>query len=269
MSGGSVALEGGGTLTYDEYGRGPAIVLVHGSPGTARAWQRVAERLAARFRVIAPNLPGYGGSSAGSERGDSSHAAAAVGALTAALGAPRVLVGYSYGGVVALQAALRGAVRPGALALLEPVAVPVLDALGHPDDFARARVAFDDYVARVEAGDGQAVRTMVEFWFGPGSFEQMPAPMRGFLTEHAPHNARDVAATFRDRYTRAGLQGLAMPVLVVLGERSPAVMARICELISATVPRGTLVRLPRANHALTTTHADVVADLVADLADGR
>lgn len=265
----ALRLAGGGTLTYEEYGVGPAIFLIHGSPGTARAWQRVAERLATRFRVIAPNLPGYGGSSAGPEDGDSSHAAEAIGALASALGAPRVLTGYSYGGVVALQAALRGAVRPDALALLEPVAVPVLDALGDPAGYRCARVVFDDYVASVTAGDGAAVRTMVEFWFGPGSFERMPAPMRSFLAEHAQHNARDVAATFRDAYTREGLRRLAMPVLVVLGERSPAVMARICQDIANTVVRGALVRLAQANHALTTTHADQVADLIAEVADGR
>lgn len=265
----ALSLRGGGTLTYEESGRGPAIFLVHGSPGTARAWQRVAERLAARFRVIAPNLPGYAGSSASPERVDSSHAAAAIGALAAEVGAPRVLAGHSYGGVVALQAVLRGAIRPDALALFEPVAVPVLDALGDPEAYRNARVVFDDYVARVRAGDGQAVRTMVEFWFGAGSFERMPAPMRSFLIEHAPHNARDVSATFRDVYTREGLQRLPMPVLVVLGQQSPAVMTRICEGLAGAVPRGSLVRLERANHALTTTHADAVADLIAELADGR
>ena len=45
-------------LAYDDAGQGPPIVLIHGSPGTSHAWQSVAQRLAARFRVIAPNLPG-------------------------------------------------------------------------------------------------------------------------------------------------------------------------------------------------------------------
>ena len=262
-----LSLRGGGALCYEEYGSGPAIVLVHGSPGTARAWQRAAERLAKRFRVIAPNLPGYGGSSAGPEGGDSAYAADAIGALATEHGAPRVLAGYSYGGVVALQAALRGAARPEALALIEPVAVPMLDALGAADAYARTRAVFDGYAAMVETGDREAVRTMVEFWFGPGSFEQMPGPARAYLVDQAPANARDVRATLRGRYSLEALRRLAMPVLVVLGDRSPAVMATICEGIASTAGRGSLSRLAGANHALITTHADAVADLIADLAD--
>ncbi len=262
----ALSLRGGGALTYDEYGAGPLVVLVHGSPGTARGWQRAAERLAKRFRVVAPNLPGYAGSSASPEPGNA-HAAAAIGALAAELGPPRVLAGYSYGGVVALQAVLRGAVRPDALGLIEPVAVPMLDALGAADAYARTHAVFDGYAARVEAGDSEAVRAMVEFWFGPGSFEQMPPPARGFLVDQAPANARDVRATLADRYSLDALRRLALPVLVVLGDRSPAAMATICEGIASGVPRGALVRLERANHALVTTHADAVADLLADLAD--
>src|SRR5262245_43361459 len=245
----ALSLRGGGTLTYDEYGSGPRVVLVHGSPGTARGWQRAAGRLAERFRVIAPNLPGYGGSSSNPEGGGSTYGADALGALAAECGVPRVLAGYSYGGVVALRAALRGAVQPAALALIEPVAVPMLDALGEADAYARAHAVFDGYAARVEAGDREAVRTMVEFWFGAGSFEQMPGPPRSFLVDQAPANARDVRATLDDRYSIEGLRRLSMPVLVVLGDRSPAVMAAICEGIASAVARGQLVRLEGANHA--------------------
>ena len=57
------------TIAYDDAGQGPVIVLVHGSPGTSRAWQPVAARLAPRFRVISPNLPGYGGTTRPAARG--------------------------------------------------------------------------------------------------------------------------------------------------------------------------------------------------------
>ena len=85
--------------------------------------------------------------------------------------------------------------------------------------------------------------------------------------EQAPANARDVRATLRGRYSLEALRRLAMPVLVVLGDRSPAVMTTICEGIASTAARGSLARLAGANHALITTHAAAVADLIADLAD--
>jgi pimeloyl-ACP methyl ester carboxylesterase len=119
-------------IAYDDAGEGPVIVLVHGSPGTSRAWQSVVERLVTRFRVIAPNLPGYGATTrpAGEGSGDSSYAAGLIEALIAEVGPPAVLAGHSYGGVVALMTALRGRVKSRALGLFEPVAVPVLAAVG-------------------------------------------------------------------------------------------------------------------------------------------
>jgi haloalkane dehalogenase len=47
-----------------EAGEGPAIVLLHGNPDTHTVWSSVVERLADRYRCIAPDLPGFGSSRA-------------------------------------------------------------------------------------------------------------------------------------------------------------------------------------------------------------
>ena len=49
-------------LQYLTAGHGPAIVLLHGYAETSRMWRPLIPRLAERFRVIAPDLPGIGGS---------------------------------------------------------------------------------------------------------------------------------------------------------------------------------------------------------------
>lgn len=257
-------------IAYDDAGEGPVIVLVHGSPGTSRAWQPVGERLAARFRVVAPNLPGYGATTrpAGDGSGDSSYAAGLLEALIAEVGPPAVLAGHSYGGVVALMTALRGRVKPRALGLFEPVAVPVLAAVGETEAFAAARALFEGYCAAFERGDREAARIMVDYWFGAGALDQMPAPIREFLIAHTGHNVRDVRATFRDPYSLPALRGLTMPVLCVHGSRSSAMMVKIVEAIASHVPRGIIKKIEKANHAMTTTHAEAVATLIAELADG-
>lgn len=257
-------------VAYDDRGAGPVILLVHGSPGTSRAWAPVVERLAPRFRVIAPNLPGYGATTrpGDDDPGDSSYAARLLEAVVAEVGPPAVLAGHSYGGVVALMTALRGRVTPGALALFEPVAVPVLAVAGEAEAFAATRALFEGYCDAFESGDPDAVRIMVDYWFGPGTLERMPAPMREFLVAHTGHNVRDVRATFRDAYSPEALRTLAMPVLCVYGSRSPAAMSAIVRAIASHVPRGIIKTLDQANHAMTTTHPVAVAALIAELADG-
>ena len=257
-------------VAYDDAGQGPLIVLVHGSPGTSRAWQPVAERLATRFRVITPNLPGYGGTTPrpGDGPGDSSYAAGLIEALTAEVGPPVVLGGHSYGGAVALITTLRGRVTPRALALFEPVAVPVLAAVGDAEAFAAAQALFEGYCTAFEGGDPEAARIMVDYWFGAGALDQMPAPIREYLIAHTGHNVGDVRATLRDPYSVAALRGLSMPVLCVHGSRSVAMMVKIVEAIASHAPRGIIRKLEKANHAMTTTHPDAVAALIAELADG-
>jgi len=261
-------------VAYDDAGQGPLVVLIHGSPGTSRAWQPVAERLASRFRVVAPSLPGYGGTTAapGDRPGDNSYAAelieALIEALVAEMGRPAVLAGYSYGGVVALRTALRGKVRPAALALFEPVAVPVLAAIGETEAFVTSRAVFEAYGASFDAGDRLAVRKMIDYWFGPAMFDRMPPPVREYLVDNTGANVRDVRATFRDpAYSVDGLGGLAMPVLAVYGSRSPEIMVQIVRAIVSHVPRGTLERLEGANHAMINTHVDALAASIAALAD--
>jgi pimeloyl-ACP methyl ester carboxylesterase len=257
-----------GVIAYDEYGAGPVVVLLHGSPGTSKAWSKVAERLAGRYHVIAPNLPGYGETSAAPAGAppDNAYAARLVETLLAEVGTPRVLAGHSYGGVIALRVALGGAVAPRALALFEPVAVPVLEALGETDAYAESKAVFDGYIAAFEGGNAAAVGTMVDYWFGAGTFERMPPPTKEFLVAHTAHNVRDVRATFRERYTADALRRLPMPVQVVCGTRSPEAMTRICRGIASHAPQGSLVTLEKATHALTATHVEAVADLIAALA---
>ena len=52
----------GGELAYVDQGQGPAVVLLHGFPSSSYLWRAFVPQLAARHRVIAPDLLGYGDS---------------------------------------------------------------------------------------------------------------------------------------------------------------------------------------------------------------
>jgi pimeloyl-ACP methyl ester carboxylesterase len=256
-------------VSYDEYGAGPGLMLVHGSPGSASAWQPVGQRLSDRFRIVAPNLPGYGGTSLEEPGGPDGvpHAAGLLESLIRETGVPDVLAGHSYGGAVALTVALRGHVKPRALALFEPVCTPILLATGETEPFARMKVLLDDYISAFESGDLEAARTMVDFWFGPGAYEKLPGPVRDFIVKNTGPNVHDVRATFRERYAPDAIRNLDMPVWVVYGSNSPDVSYKIASTLAAIARKGSLVKVDGATHALTATHSGEVAQLIAALAD--
>ncbi len=100
-------LEWRGTrLRYAVGGEGTPLVLVHGLGGTIENWCALAPPLAARHRVVVPDLPGHGGSAPLSEARDVDALAEAVlGVVAAEDVRDAVWIGHSLGGVVGLRAA--------------------------------------------------------------------------------------------------------------------------------------------------------------------
>jgi pimeloyl-ACP methyl ester carboxylesterase len=92
----------GVTLHYLMAGHGPAIVLLHGYAETSRMWRPLMPRLAANFTIIAPDLPGIGGSQIPGDGLDMTHAANRMHALVKGLGIGKAaVVGHDIGLMVA------------------------------------------------------------------------------------------------------------------------------------------------------------------------
>src|SRR5687768_14510336 len=95
-------------MRYVVGGEGPPVVLVHGWTGAASNFVELAPLLARRYRVLAPDLPGHGGSSPLPAAPNMDAYADRVRAVAAAEGMlPAAVVGHSMGGLVALRLALR------------------------------------------------------------------------------------------------------------------------------------------------------------------
>ncbi len=110
------------------WGAGEPVVLLHGSaPGDREAmWAGYRRALADRYRLLVPDRRGYGASPGGTP-GDLD---AEVADLLAVVGDGAHLVGFSYGGLLALLAAAR---RPGAIRSLTVIEPPTFAvARGHP-----------------------------------------------------------------------------------------------------------------------------------------
>ena len=262
----SLDLPEGKKLSYREEGSGPPLVLVHGSPGDSRSWGRVMPHLRNRFRVLAVDLPGYGGSDkvADEPKGRAAVMGAAVARLIESCGQAVGVAGHSYGGVVALQAALQA--RAGSidrLTLFEPVFMRGLELTRDPA-LAAATAHFDDYVGRVAAGEDGAVRRMVDYWFGDGAFARLPDPVRIYLNANAGLNALDVRSAFNDIATAEQLAAFDVPVVMAYGDRSPEVVPAIGRALVKLMPQARMEAIAGANHGMLDFHAETVAKLIAE-----
>ncbi len=113
---------GGVRLFYREAGAGPeTLVLVHGNVASSRWWDLVTPELSRRYRVIAPDLRGFGQSGKPGEGYTVVQFARDLAALAEALQLPPAhFIGHSLGGSVVIQFALDHPAQVRSLVLVDP-----------------------------------------------------------------------------------------------------------------------------------------------------
>jgi magnesium chelatase accessory protein len=90
-------------------GTGPDVLLLHGAGASAHTWHRLLPHLDDHFRLIMPDLPGHGFTQSPRGRSGLPQVARDIAALMDKLEAtPRIVIGHSAGGAVALEIARQG-----------------------------------------------------------------------------------------------------------------------------------------------------------------
>jgi pimeloyl-ACP methyl ester carboxylesterase len=116
-----------GRLALSREGEGPALVLLHGVPGSAASWCEVAARLGPEVDLVVPDLLGFGGSAKPQEL-RALHARSQAEALLDALDQLELptatVVGHDFGGPIALSLLAMAPERVSGLGLLATNAFP-------------------------------------------------------------------------------------------------------------------------------------------------
>ncbi|MEU1208609.1 alpha/beta hydrolase [Nocardia sp. NPDC005825] len=116
-------------------GSGPAVVLLHGFPHTWRVWSEIIGPLSAHYRVIAPDLRGFGATTRAPDGYDAGTLAADLAGILDALGEPTAaVVAIDAGTPVAVLLALRHPARVRRLVVMEAL----LGSLPGAEDFLAA-----------------------------------------------------------------------------------------------------------------------------------
>jgi 2-hydroxy-6-oxonona-2,4-dienedioate hydrolase len=234
-----ISVDGLGVHTWMA-GEGPPVVLVHGLGVSGRYMLPLAQSLAERWSVLAPDLPGYGRSQKPPAPLGISELASALAGCLDALGLERAaFVANSMGCQVLTELAVRFPERVGPLALIGPTVDPKLrvarrQLLGGLRDSAREPLSLLTLVAHDQSRMG--VRALL-------------ATMRSALADHIEQR----------------LPLIEQPTLVLRGERDGFVSAEWGEQVAALLPRARLVVVPREPHAVHYTRPDLVAAVVARL----
>jgi len=272
----------------------PLVIALHASASSARQWRALAARLEQPHdagtpatpgcRLLAVDLHDHGVGPAWTTDGTArppltlEDEATLLAPLLAAAG--RVgeglrgadaasggvhLVGHSYGGAVALKVASLYPQHVRSLVLYEPVAFRLLfdDPASHAET-AEALAVTAHMQTRLERDDPEgAARHFIDYWSGSGTWQAMPASARAGVIERVPAVMQHFGALFNERQQAAAVSRLAMPVHVLVGERTVATARRIAQRLGALNAGITVEVLPDLGHMGPVTHAEPVAGHLA------
>ena len=227
--------------------------------------------LQARWRVLAPDLHGYG--QTGRRPGLASSGLADAAALANAVlaeSADRIhLVGHSYGGAVALRLAADRPERLLSLTLIEPVAFHLLR--GAPHGAAEhalfhevAVLAADVTQAAAEGDSRRGMARFIDYWNGEGSWMRARPDVQSALALQAERVALDFRATMTDPLRLEALRRIPVPALVLRGAASPQPTRRIAALVAQILPDARLQTIEGAGHMLPLTHREAVNAAIAE-----
>jgi pimeloyl-ACP methyl ester carboxylesterase len=237
----------GFSMHYREQGSGEPVVLMHGFPLSSQIFESQIDVLSRHFRVIAPDLRGFG-QSPSSDRFTVNSLADDVHTLLSRIGAlPCILGGLSMGGYVA-EAFIRK--HPGdvkKLILLNTKA----DADAPPAREGRNKMI---ELCR-KSGSAGVAKEMLPKMLSPATIERNDAVVDKVIKlmesqpaktiEHALEALRD-----RDDQTQL-LPNIKVPTLIISGDGDQITGPLIAEPMQKAIPGSKLVIIPRAGHLST------------------
>lgn len=245
---------------FREAGSGPGVVCLHSNASSSSQWRGLMELLAARFHVLAPDTYGAGKSPPWPQGRKVAlrDEVALLDPVFARAGERFSLVGHSYGGGIALIGALAHRQRLRSMALYEPTLFALVERES-PNDVDGIRNAVAAAVAALGRGDAPAAaRCFIDFWMDEGAFDRMPERVQAASAEAVQNIQGWKEALFGEPTPAEAFAALDVPVLLMVGSKSPLSSRAVARRLGRLLPRAELAELEGLGHMGPITHPDVV-----------
>lgn len=233
-------------IAYDDRGTGLPVVLLHAFPQCREMWAPQVISLSDRYRIIAPDLPGFGGSELPEDGWTVDFAADLVADFLKGIGVQEkvILGGLSMGGYVALAFARRHAARLAGLILADTRAEA---------DGPEAKANRDKAIVLAEDKGAAAVfEQMLPKVLGASTHQHRQAVVAETTRIAESQTAAAVAAAIRALRDRpdssCSLPVIEVPTLVIVGSEDTLTPPDVARSLAGSIPNSTFVEIPAAGH---------------------
>lgn len=248
-------------------GRGPALLLLHGTGAATHSWRDLAPLLARDFTVIAPDLPGHGFSDAlfGARMSLPGMAAAVAGLLQVLDTRPELVVGHSAGAAILARLCLDDSIRPVALISLNGALLPLH---GLPKLFfaPAAKLLVSNALApRLFAWHAQSSVAVQRLITSTGSqLDPVGVELYARLVRNPEHvaNALAMMASWDLQPLARDLRHLKIPLLLVAGSNDRTLRPEHAHQVAAQVPHAQVLMLAGLGHLAHEENPRKMAEIV-------
>ena len=248
-------------IDYLDVGSGPAVILIHSAASNNRQWRALIEDHKHQYRFIAPNLFGYGYTSAwpAAKKQSIDDHVSLIEALSTLVDDGFSIVGHSLGGTIAAFAASKLGTRVRSLILLEANPFPLLNREGRKESFAEVLSLRDFIVEQGEKGEWQTVgERFVDYWLGPDSWQRLSPERQQTFIEALPNNVYEWDAVM-DIDSSAGLwQSISARTLLFCASETKLPIAEIYAILRQDCPHWDYQEITEGGHMAPITRPDLV-----------
>ena len=247
-----------------DVGTGTPLVLLHAFPLSSAMWLAQREGLAGRFRVITPDLRGFGGSVLGDDEPSVDAMADDVARMFHGLGVRRAVVGgLSMGGYVAMALCRR---HPD---LVLGLVLAATRAAADTEAVRANRLRQAERLER-ERSPQVLVDEVLPGLVGPTTYRQRAliyGRVRGLVQATPPHAAAWAQRAMAGRPDAFDtLRAVKVPALVMIGDEDALATEDEARAMADALPNAELLVIPRAGHLCAVEQPDLFNQAVAEFA---
>lgn len=266
-------VEAGGMRWHvQEMGRGPTLLLLHGTGAATHSWRDLMPCLAEQFHVIAPDLPAHGFTDAPPFlRLSLPRVARVTAALVEELGVePALVVGHSAGAATLMRMMLDKAIRPSGLVSLNGAFLPFEGLAGHIFPPLAKLLFINPFAPRLFAMGGYDRTRVQRLIRSTGStLDEEGLRLYQLLLTTPGHVSGTLAmmANWDLEPLNRDMHKLAHPVLLVAAAMDRAVPPRVAHQVSQHVKAAEVMDLPGLGHLAHEEDPKRVTGIISDFAD--